>query len=276
MRTIIAAAVAVFVIIGINQDRSSLLAQPVCSAPAAGETVPLASARVVQTFPHDTRAYTQGLTIADGQLYEGTGWLGESNLRRVDMTSGSVLQQTDLPGNVFGEGIAVVGNRIVQLSWRNQTGYVYNRETFALLGTFSYPSEGWGLTYDGSRLILSDGTDILRFLDPETFAEIGQVRVSAAGRPVFQLNELEYINGAVYANVWQTDRIAIIDPTSGNVCSWIDLNGLNAAPSSSRDDVLNGVAYDADTGRVFVTGKRWPTLFEIEVSAPAGPLANPE
>src|SRR5688572_8867898 len=145
MRTIIAAAVAVFVIIGISQDRSSLLAQPACSVPAAGETVPLASARVVQTFPHDTRAYTQGLTIADGQLYEGTGWLGESNLRRVDMTSGSVLQQTDLPGNVFGEGIAVVGNRIVQLSWRSQTGYVYDRETFALLGTFSYPSEGWGL-----------------------------------------------------------------------------------------------------------------------------------
>jgi glutaminyl-peptide cyclotransferase len=266
MRTTIVAAVVALFIFGISEDRSLLLAQPVCSAPAAGEPIPIAATRVVQTFPHDPRAYTQGLAVADGQLYEGTGWLGESNLRLVDMGSGGVLQQTDLPGDVFGEGIAVVGNRIVQLSWRNYTGYVYDRDSFSLLGTFTYPTEGWGLTYDGNRLIFSDGSDILRFLDPETFAEIGQVRVTAAGRPVYQLNELEYINGAVYANVWQTDRIAIIDPGSGNVCSWIDLTGLNTAPLSSRDEVLNGIAYDDDLGRVFVTGKRWPTLFEIEIS----------
>jgi glutamine cyclotransferase len=268
MRIVIGAFLAVLLMLAANFAAQPLRAQPLCPGAGSDGNVPIADARVVQTFPHDSGAYTQGLAIADGQLYEGTGWLGESNLRRVDMASGSVLQQVDLPRDVFGEGIAVVGNRIVQLSWRNQTGYVYDRDSFSRLGTFGYPMEGWGLTYDGTRLIFSDGSDMLRFIDPETFAEIGQVRVSAGGRPVFMLNELEYISGAIYANVWQTDRIAIIDPSTGNVCSWIDLTGLNAAPRSSRDDVLNGIAYDADSGRVFVTGKRWPTLFEIEVSAP--------
>jgi glutamine cyclotransferase len=268
MRISICAALAALLALAANFGGRSLRAQSLFPGAGSDGNVPIADARVVQTFPHDAGAYTQGLAIADGQLYEGTGWLGESNLRRVDMASGSVLQQVDLPRDVFGEGIAVVGNRIIQLSWRNQTGYVYDRDSFSRLGTFSYPTEGWGLTFDGSRLIFSDGSDILRFLDTETFAEIGQVRVSAGGRPVFMLNELEYIRGAIYANVWQTDRIAIIDPATGNVCSWIDLTGLNTAPRSSRDDVLNGIAYDADAGRVFVTGKRWPTLFEIEVSAP--------
>jgi glutamine cyclotransferase len=264
----IAIGLTALLVIALIPAGQPVRAQFICPGLGEDGTVPTAEARVVQTFPHDSRAYTQGLTIVDGQMYEGTGWLGESNLRRVDMASGTVLQQVDLPGNVFGEGIAVVGNRIVQLSWRNQTGYVYDRELFSQVGTFSYPFEGWGLTYDGSRLILSDGSNVLRFLDPESFAEIGQVPVSAAGRPINMLNELEYINGAIFANVWQTDRIAIIDPGSGNVCSWIDLTGINTAPLSSRDDVLNGIAYDADAGRIFVTGKRWPTLFEIEVNAP--------
>src|SRR5215203_1582091 len=247
-----------------------LRAQPVCESAANDASVPVSSPQVIQTFPHDPKAYTQGLTIFNGNLYEGTGWYGESNLRRVDMTSGAVLQQVDLPKDIFGEGIAVYDNRIAQLSWRSHLGYVYDRETFNLLATFNYPTEGWGLTYDGSRLILSDGSHNLRFLHPDTFPEVGQISVQAAGRPIRSLNELEFINGAVLANVWQTDRIAIIDPSTGNVCSWLDFTGLNTAPLSSRDDVLNGIAYDNDTGRLFITGKRWPTLFEIQVPTTAG------
>jgi len=247
-----------------------LRAQPLCESAANDASVPVSAPEVIQAFPHDPKAYTQGLTVFNGNLYEGTGWFGESNLRRVDMTSGAILQQVDLPQDIFGEGIAVYGNRIAQLSWRSHLGYVYDRETFDLLGTFNYPTEGWGLTYDGSRLILSDGSDILRFLDPDTFTEVGQISVRAGGRPIRSLNELEFINGAVYANVWQTDRIAIIDPSTGNVCSWLDFTGLNTAPLSSRDDVLNGIAYDGDAGRLFVTGKRWPTLFEIQVPMAAG------
>jgi glutaminyl-peptide cyclotransferase len=267
MRILVVLTFAILLIVIQGYGRPALRAESLCPGAGNDGAVPVAETRVVQTFTHDPRAYTQGLTIVDGQMYEGTGWLGESNLRLVDMASGGVLQQVNLPNDVFGEGIAVVGNRIVQLSWRNHTGYIYDRDSFTQIGTFSYPTEGWGLTYDGTRLILSDGSDTLRFLDPESFAEIGQLRVSAAGRPVRQLNELEYVNGAVLANVWQTDRIAIIDPSSGNVCSWIDLAGLNTAPRTSSDDVLNGIAYDADAGRLFVTGKRWPTLFEIEVNA---------
>ena len=268
MKILVALTFAILLVITLGNVSPSLRAESLCPGVGENGPVPVAETRVVQTFTHDPRAYTQGLTIVDGQMYEGTGWLGESNLRLVDMASGGVLQQVNLPDDVFGEGIAVVGNRIVQLSWRNHTGYVYDRDSFSQIGTFSYPTEGWGLTYDGTRLILSDGSDTLRFLDPESFAEIGQVRVSAAGRSVRMLNELEYVNGAVFANVWQTDLIAIIDPGSGNVCSWIDLKGLNSAPRTSSDDVLNGIAYDADAGRLFVTGKRWPTLFEIDVNAP--------
>lgn len=250
-------------------------AQALCSDAGDGASVPVATTKVLQSFPHDTHAFTQGLTISDGQLYEGTGWLGESNLRRVDLSSGEVLQQVDLPADVFGEGIAVVGDRILELSWQSHVGFVYDRASFSRIGTFNYPTEGWGLTYDGSQLILSDGSDTLRFINPDTFSETGQVRVRAGGRPVPQLNELEYIDGAVYANVWQTDRIAVIDPGSGNVCSWIDLTGLNTQPRSSQDDVLNGIAFDADARRLFVTGKRWPTLFEIQVTMPAAESTGP-
>ncbi len=258
------AAIATLAVVVASFGTDSLRAQSLCGSAGDEASVPVTSPPVIQSFPHDPRAYTQGLTISDGNLYEGTGWYGESTLRRVDMATGTVLQQIDLPRDIFGEGIAVFGERIAQLSWRSHVGYVYDRETFTLVGTFNYPTEGWGLTYDGSRFILSDGSDILRFLDPDTFSEVGQVAVRAGGRPIYSLNELEFINGAVYANVWQTDRIAIIDPSTGNVCSWLDFTDLNSAPVSSRDDVLNGIAYDSDTGRLFVTGKRWPTLFEIQ------------
>jgi glutamine cyclotransferase len=235
---------------------------------AAASAIPNVAASVVATYPHDPRAYTQGLAIADGQLYEGTGWYGESSLRRVDLESGSVLQQVSLPANVFGEGIAVVGDRILQLTWRSHLGYVHDRTSFALLQTFGYPTEGWGLAFDGSRLIMSDGSATLRFLDPDTLTEVGQLEVRAAGRPVQQLNELEYVEGALFANVYQSDQVAVIDPSSGQVQYWIDLSTLNPAQHALGDEVLNGIAYDAQQGRLFVTGKRWPTLYEIRLDPP--------
>ncbi|MFN0072642.1 MAG: glutaminyl-peptide cyclotransferase [Chloroflexota bacterium] len=250
-----------------------MAAQPVCSGPVPGATVPVSTVQVLERYPHDPRAFTQGLTIADGQLYEGTGWFGESNLRRVDLLTGSVLQQVDLPRDVFGEGIAVVGNRIMQITWRSHLGYVYDRDSFALLGTFGYPTEGWGLTYDGTRMILSDGSDTLRFIDPDSFAPVGDVQVRAGGQPVKMINELEYIDGLLFANIWQTDRIALIDPNSGEVCAWLDLSGLDAGGTSSRDDVLNGIAFDSSSRRLFVTGKRWSALYEI--AHPLAEGANP-
>lgn len=229
--------------------------------------VPTLAVTVLAQYPHDPSAFTQGLAVADGALYEGTGLYGQSTLRRVDLTSGSVLQQVELPPDVFGEGIAVVGERVLQLTWTSRLGYVRERASFALLQTFSYPTEGWGLTYDGTRLIMSDGSATLRFLDPETFAEVGQVEVRAGGRPVRRLNELEFVEGVVLANVWKSDQVAVIRlrRTSGEVQSWIDLSGLNPAQHANQEDVLNGIAYDAQRQRLLVTGKRWPTLFEIRI-----------
>jgi glutamine cyclotransferase len=243
---------------------------PAPAGAAGPETVPTISATVLARYPHDPKAFTQGLAIADGVLYEGTGQYGESTLRRVDLASGSVLQQVALPEQVFGEGIVVVEQRILQLTWKSRLGYVYDRGSFGLLETFGYATEGWGLTYDGSRLIMSDGSSTLRFLDPATLAEVGQLAVRAAGRAVPRLNELEYVEGAIYANVWQSDQVAIIDPASGQVEAWIDLSQLNPTQHATRDEVLNGIAYDAQQGRLFVTGKRWPTLYEIVLDQPAG------
>lgn len=242
---------------------AGVLAEPLSDE--GGGSPPTVPVSVLAQFPHDPRAFTQGLTIADGVLYEGTGWYGESSLRRDDLSSGSVLEQVPLPNNVFGEGIAVVGDRIVQLTWQTHLGYIYDRASFAQIGTFGYPTEGWGITFDGSRVIMSDGSATLRFLDPSTLSEVGTLDVRANGQPVQMLNELEYVNGAILANVWQTDQIAIIDPITGDVGTWLDLTGLNSAPVTSRDDVLNGIAYDADSQRLFVTGKRWPRIYEIEI-----------
>lgn len=221
-------------------------------------------ADIVRSHPHDPKAFTQGLQLVDGELYEGTGLHGESTLRRVDLRSGRVLQQVDLDPQYFGEGIAVVGNRIVQLTWRSGTGLVYDRRTFERLETFTYTGEGWGLTYDGERLIMSDGTDALRFWHPDTFEEVGRVQVTDNGRPVSQLNELEYVDGAVYANVWPDDRIARIDPASGRVTAWIDGSRLLTPTERARGvDVLNGIAYDPTTGHFLLTGKWWPWVFEV-------------
>ncbi|HNT86318.1 MAG TPA: glutaminyl-peptide cyclotransferase, partial [Candidatus Hydrogenedentes bacterium] len=215
-----------------------------------------------------TEAFTQGLVYEEGLLLEGTGLHGKSSLRRVALETGAVIQQHDLEAAYFGEGIATVGDRIIQLTWRENRGFVYERASFALLGQFQYPGEGWGLTYDGNRLIMSDGTHVLRFLDPETFEETGSVRVRDKDRYITRLNELEYIKDEVFANVWQSDYIARIDPATGSVTGWINLTGLLASHTKQRPpDVLNGIAYDAAGDRLFVTGKNWPLLFEIRLVA---------
>lgn len=224
---------------------------------------------VVHEYPHDRTAFTQGLDFDGSALYEGTGLRGRSSIRRVDLTTGQVLQQRNLADNYFGEGIVVVGERLYQLTWQSHTGFIYDKTTFEPLATFSYPSEGWGLTFDGQSLIMSDGTPTLHFLDPQTLTETGQVQVSDANGPVYRLNELEYVNGDVLANVWQTDRVAIIDPHSGRVKAWIDLSGLLTPEDRTQPvDVLNGIAYLDQEDRLFVTGKLWPKLFEIQVHPP--------
>ncbi len=226
--------------------------------------------QIVNTYPHDPRAFTQGLDIADGILYEGTGLNGQSWLRRVEMETGEVLQQADLPEEHFGEGIVVFGERIYQLTYQSQLAFVYDRETFEPIETLSYPTEGWGLASDGERLIVSDGSSTLFFRDPETFAEIRRVEVLDGIEPVNQLNELEWVNGEVWANVWNTDTIVRIDPATGAVVGWIDLTGLLQPEDQGSEnvDVLNGIAIDDATGRIFVTGKFWPALYEIELVAP--------
>jgi len=226
--------------------------------------VPTLTFKVLNTHPHDRMAFTEGLVIADGVLYEGTGLNGASTLRRVDLESGKVLQSVALGPEYFGEGVTVWGDQIVQLTWKSRLGFIYDKATFKLLKTFNYPSEGWGLTHDDQSLIMSDGTPTIHFLDPVTLQETRRMTVTDQGQPVFNLNELEYVHGEILANVWQTDRIARIAPETGEVIGWIDLAGLlGQADRQPAVDVLNGIAYDAAHDRLFVTGKLWPKLFEI-------------
>jgi glutaminyl-peptide cyclotransferase len=230
---------------------------------------PVYDVRVVNSYPHDPNAFTQGLEIRDGELFEGTGIRGQSTLRRVDLETGEVLQMVALDSQYFGEGITVFEERIYQLTWQSHTGFVYDHTTFEHIDTVTYSTEGWGLTHDGERLIMSDGTATLTFRDPATFEALDTVEVYDGDDLIVRLNELEYINGEVWANVWLTDQIARIDPESGQVLSWLDLTDLlDPADRTGPDAVLNGIAYDADTERIFVTGKLWPYLFEIEVNEP--------
>lgn len=219
---------------------------------------------VVNVYPHDEHAFTQGLAIENGVLYEGTGLYGESTLRRVNLNTGKVLQVYSLPYQFFGEGITVVDDKIIQLTWLRQTGFVYDRNSFEKLQEFEYNTEGWGITYNGKRLIMSDGTSTLYFLDPVTFAKVGQVEVHD-DEPVTNLNELEYINGEVYANIWEEDKIAIINPDNGQITAWIDLAGIYNQEIIDPNSVLNGIAYDAEGDRLFVTGKLWSQLFQIKL-----------
>ena len=223
--------------------------------------------KIVNTYPHDPNAFTQGLIFEDGVLYEGTGIRGRSSLRQVVLKTGEVLQRRELSDDYFGEGITIFGERIIQLTWQSRVGFVYDKAGFELLRSFTYSTEGWGVTHDGDRLIMSDGTSTLYFRDPETFEEVGRVNVQDSAGAVTRLNELEYVAGEVYANVWKTDRIARIEPRSGRGVGWIDLEGLLNFEDRQGADVLNGIAYDAEKKRLFVTGKLWPKLFEIELVA---------
>lgn len=224
---------------------------------------------VVNTYPHDPNAFTQGLVYLDGVFYEGTGLYGRSSLRKVALDTGQTLQQHDLDETFFGEGIAVLGEEIFQLTWQNGVGFVYDRETFAEKRRFTYATEGWGLTHNGESLIMSDGTPTLYFRDPATLEEVRRITVTVGGEPVMRLNELEYIDGKIFANVWQTDYMLRIDPATGVVDGVYDFTDLlaQAPPSTSATapDVLNGVAYDQENDRFFVTGKLWPALFEVKM-----------
>ena len=219
---------------------------------------------VIQAFSHDPNAFTQGLVMEEGDLYEGTGLYGSSTLRRVDLETGIVLQTHMLSDVFFGEGITVIGERIIQLTWKSHKGFVYDMHSFNLLEDFSYPTEGWGITTDGTYLIMSDGSANLYFLDPKTFETVKQVEVRD-NEPVTKLNELEYIKGEIYANIWLTNKIAIIDPESGQVTGWIDLTDIYTSENTNSNNVLNGIAYDEQQNRLFVTGKRWSKLFQIRL-----------
>jgi len=238
------------------------------SSPSASSTPATAATytyNVVHAYPHDTNAFTEGLAYSNGALYESTGIYGDSTLRRVDLQTGNVEQEAKLPTQFFGEGITLVNDTIIQLTWQEHVGFVYDRNNFTLLRNFTYPTEGWGLTYDGGRLIMSDGSDKLYFLDPVTYQNTGQVQVRDGAASISNLNELEYVNGGVYANIWRQQKIAVINPQTGQVKAWIDLTGLQGSAALSSEEVLNGIAYDAGNDRLFVTGKDWPQLFEIEL-----------
>jgi glutamine cyclotransferase len=247
------------------------MALAACASPDLSQsgktTVPVFSYQVVNTYPHSSDAFTQGLVYDDGMLYEGTGLYGQSTLRRVELQTGKILDERHLNSSLFGEGIALYKDHIVQLTWQSGLGLVYGKENMTEIGSFRYQTEGWGITSNGSRLIMSDGTDILHILDPESFSEVGRIAVTADGKPLQYLNELEFVNGKIYANIWPTNWIAIISPESGAVLGKIDLFGILQQEDlqGRRVDVLNGIAYDAKEDRLFVTGKLWPRLFQIRV-----------
>lgn len=239
--------------------------------PAIPGNLPLFGYRVDHVYPHDPRAFTQGLQYVDGVFYEGTGLNGRSSIRKVNVETGEVLQQKNVSADHFGEGITVWQDEIIELTWRSEIAFVYDRRTFEPRRTFSYRGEGWGLTGDGANLIMSDGSDRLRVLDPSSFSEKRRINVTAAGAPLPNLNELEYVKGEIYANVWLTDYVARIAPDTGRVAGYIDLRGLlspaERAAVDAQGGVLNGIAYDAARDRLFVTGKLWPKVFEITVVA---------
>ena len=238
------------------------------TAAIADDAIPVQGYSVVHAYPHDPTAYTEGLFYQDGYLYESTGEVGHSSIRKLDLTSGRILQKSVLPPPYYGEGITAWHGRLIQLTWRDQQGFVYNLSTLRPTGRFTYAGEGWALTHDAHVLYMSDGSATIRRLDPNSLEEIGSIQVTADGKPLRNLNELEWVNGELLANVWLTDRIARIDPTSGRVVGWIDLTGLAPPPETLADpnnDVLNGIAYDAKHDRLFVTGKRWPKLYQIRL-----------
>lgn len=245
---------------------TAITASPLPQPTAAG-VIPRYTYEIVNVFPHDPEAFTQGLLFDQGQLYESTGLKGMSSIRRVVLETGQVLARKPLTETYFGEGIAIVGDNLYQLTWQEHTGFIYDKTTFEEQQQFSYPTEGWGITFDGTRLIMSDGTPRLYFWEPTTLAELGAIDVhDEHGNLISMLNELEYVKGEIFANLWQTNLIARIDPATGAVIGWVDLSGLlSDAERTPTTDVLNGIAYLPEGDRLFVTGKRWPKLFEIQL-----------
>ncbi len=258
VRLFVTSAAAVLLL---HACRASEPAQPAPGTPVA----PVHGYEVVREYPHDPEAFTQGLIFRDGFLYESTGQIGRSSVRKVELETGIVVQRHSLAHEDFGEGLTDWGAQLVQLTWMSNVAFVYDLATLKERRRFAFAGEGWGLTHDGTRLIMSDGTPNLRFLDPETFDEQSRLNVRDHNGSVDDLNELEFVKGSVYANVWLTERIAIIAPATGMVTAWIDLTGLRPRQGPPGEDVLNGIAYDAAGDRLFVTGKLWPKLFEIRV-----------
>ena len=246
---------------------SILILFPAVSLAQLQLDVPRYRFEVIHQYPHDRQAFTQGLLFTDGTLYESTGHYGQSTVRLVDLDSGDIKKSVALAPRYFGEGMVNWQDKLINITWKSRTAFVFDKESFEEVGRFSYLGEGWGLTQNGQELIMSDGTPDIRFLDPETFKEKRRITVTYKKEPVRNLNELEWVKGEIFANIWQTDWIARIDPISGEVIGLIDMRGL-LPPSTgvrSADNVLNGIAYDAEKDRLFVTGKNWPTLFEIKV-----------
>ena len=253
-------ALAGFVLLILSNIQTT--SRPVSSIPL--DLAYQAGFKVINRYPHDRLAFTQGLIFHEGQLYESTGLNDRSSLRKVDLKTGEVLQMIHVDQTLFAEGLTEWRGALIQLTWRDQLGLVYDLDTFQLLRSFDYSGEGWGLTHDEHYLIMSDGSNTLHFIDPDKLIEIKQIQISENGTPITRINELEYINGEIYANIWQTDKIVRINPNNGNVIGWIDLAGLLPQDDFSAPvDVLNGIAYDASKDRLFVTGKFWPYLYEI-------------
>jgi glutamine cyclotransferase len=228
--------------------------------------LPVYTYEIVNAWQHDSAAFTQGLVFHNGYLYESTGQFGLSSLRKVDLTTGKVLQKVDVPEQFFAEGMTVLNGKVFQLTWTDKLGFIYDVNSFNKIGEFKYASEGWGLTNDGRHLIISDGTNELRFLDPQTFAVTKTIKVFDQGKPLLNLNELEYIKGEIYANIWHSDKIVRIDPESAKILAWVDLSGLlPEAQRQNSEAVLNGIAYNKANDKLFVTGKLWSKIFEIRL-----------
>ena len=244
-----------------------LLSGSACSSENSPSVKTAREVVVINTFPHDNEAFTQGLAFNNGSLYESTGLHGKSSLRKVNLKTGEVEKIHKLSDHLFGEGITILDKKIYQLTWRSKTGIIYDLESFKILGFFDYPFEGWGITNDQKNLIISNGTPNIYFYNPESFKQIRSIKVTDMGEPVSLINELEYIDGKIYANIWRSNKIISIDPDTGKVLDWYDLSGLRKqAQGKDKMDVLNGIAFDSKSGRIFVTGKLWPKLFEINLN----------
>lgn len=258
----------------VNQDQVNGANSPSNTKP--NSAVPVYSYEIINTYKHDKKAFTQGLAFRDGFLYESTGQRGKSTLRKVELETGKVLEKRDLANEYFGEGLTILGDTIYQLTWQSRTAFSYSLNDFKLLREFRYAGEGWGLTNDGTNLFMSDGTHVIRIVDPETFKTVRTIVVlQENGKPLFKLNELEYIKGEIWANVWHSEEIgkpnhiARIDPASGKLLGWINLDGISPDDVKRSDEnTMNGIAYDESSGRIFVTGKNWKNLFEIKIKEP--------